>query len=191
MIRINLLPYRHAMRQRQILQHLAVALGVAALAAIISLGMHVYASSTLSGLKADLAQLRHRNAELTRKIGEIRNLDKLRTDVQRKLKLVDQLQQGRFRSLETLVALSRAIPRNVWLTSVRDEGDTISLTGLGESNKAVANFMRALDQQAVFSHVRLSVIERKQIGSVPVRRFSLTMQRVDPVQAAADKGGKS
>ena len=192
MIRINLLPYRNALRQRQILQHIAVALGVVALAAVISLGMHIYASSTLSGLQNDLAQLKHRNQELNKKIGEIRNLDKLRADVQRKLKLVDQLQHGRFRSLETLIALSRAIPENVWLTSISDKGGSISLAGLGESNKAVANFMRALDQQPVFSSVRLLVIQRKAIGAVPVRSFSLTMQRVDaPQVAAASKGGKS
>ncbi len=192
MIRINLLPYRNALRQRQILQHVAVALGVVALAAVISLGMHIYASSTLSGLENELAQLKHRNQELNKKIGEIRNLDKLRADVQRKLKLVDKLQQGRFRSLNTLVALSQAIPENVWLTNISDQGGSISLKGLGESNKAVANFMRALDRQPVFSNVRLLVIKRKTIGSVPVRQFSLTMQRVEASRVSAEsKSGKS
>jgi len=192
MIRINLLPYRNALRQRQILQHIAVALGVVALAVVISLGMHIYASSTLSGLQDDLAQLRHRNQVLSKKIGEIRNLDKLRADVQRKLKLVDQLQHGRFRTLETLISLSRAIPENVWLLTITDSGGEIRLTGLGESNKAVANFMRALDQEPVFANVRLQVIKREQIGSIPVRNFSLTMRRVEPAPvASARKGGKS
>jgi len=182
MIRINLLPYRNALRQRQILQHIAAALGVVALAVVIALGMHVYASSTLSGLQHELAQVRQRNKQLNDRIGEIRNLDRLRADVQRKLELVDRLQYGRFRSLETLIALSRAIPENVWLRSITDTGGQIRLIGLGESNKAVANFMRALERSPVFANVHLQVIRREQIGSIPVRNFSLTMQRVDKVK---------
>ena len=193
MIRINLLPYRNALRQRQILQHIAAALGVVALAAVIGVGMHMYASSTLSGLQNDLAQLKQRNQMLRKKIGEIRNLDKLRADVQAKLKVVDQLQEGRFRSLNTLIALSRAIPDNVWVTEVKDGGGSISLKGVGESNKAVANFMRALDREPVFADVRLQVIKRDMAGAVPVRVFSLSMRRVEPPagKSGKKKGGAS
>jgi len=188
MIRINLIPYRGVRRQRQILQHIASALGVVGLAVVISLGLHVYGSSILSGLQTNLASLRAQNKTLNLKIGKIRDLDKLRKDVQRKLALVDELQNGRFHSLETLLALSHAIPENVWLLDIKDSGGTLQLNGLGESNKAVANFMRALDQEPVFSGVNLKVIERQTIGSVPVRKFSLKMRRVTPpVQTAKGK----
>ncbi|MDQ6959034.1 MAG: PilN domain-containing protein [Mariprofundaceae bacterium] len=188
MIRINLIPYRGVRRQRQILQHIAAALGVVGLAVVISLGLHIYGSSTLSGLQDNLASLRAQNKTLNLKIGKIRDLDKLRKDVQRKLALVDELQDGRFRSLETLLALSHAIPENVWLLDAKDSGGNLQLNGLGESNKAVANFMRALDQEPVFSRVNLKVIERKTIGSVPVRKFSLKMRRVTPPARAAKSG---
>ncbi|GMR00339.1 MAG: PilN domain-containing protein [Zetaproteobacteria bacterium] len=191
MIRINLIPYRGVRRQRQILQHIAAALGVVGLAVVISLGLHIYGSSTLSGLQSNLASLRAQNKILNKKIGKIRDLDKLRKSVQRKLALVDELQRGRFRSLETLLALSHAIPENVWLLDVKDSGGGLQLNGLGESNKAVANFMRALDQEPVFSGVNLKVIERQTIGSIPVRKFSLKMQRVTPpAQAAKPVKGK-
>lgn len=190
MIRINLLPYRHALRQRQILRHIAVAVGVVVAAIGIVLGMHFYASSRLSDLREDLVRLQQRNQVLNRQIGEIRNLDKLRSDVQAKLKIVDQLQKGRFLSLKTLIALSRAIPSNAWLTEVEDDGDVIRLKGMGESNKAVANFMRALDREPVFTDVRLRVIKRDMAGSVPVRVFSLSLRRVAPGRSR-DRSGKS
>jgi len=185
MIRINLIPYRGVRRQRQILQHIAAALGVVGLAVVISLGLHIYGSSTLSGLQGNLASLRAQNKVLNKKIGKIRDLDKLRKDVQRKLALVDELQNGRFRGLETLLALSHAIPENVWLLDVKDSGGDLQLNGLGESNKAVANFMRALDREKIFTGVNLKVIERQTIGSVPVRKFSLKIQRVNPSTPAA------
>lgn len=191
MIRINLIPYRAARRQRRILQHIAAVLGVAGLAVVISLGLHIYASSTLVGVQGNLASLRAQNKALNQKIGKIRDLDQLRKDVQRKLTLVDELQNGRFRSLDTLLALSRAIPENVWLIDVKDSGGSLELNGLGESNKAVANFMRALDHEKILTGVNLQVIQREKVGEAPVRRFSLKMRRVvPPVPAAKPSGSK-
>jgi len=189
MIRINLLPYRVARRQRQILQHIAVTAGVIGLAVVLSVAAHVTNTMTLSSLKDQYHDLVQQNQILLKKIGKIKDLDKLREDVERKLKLVDTLQHGRFRSMETLVALSKAIPDNVWLTDVVDKGGEIQLTGLGESNKAVANFMRALDQSALFTNVRLQVISRQQVNGTPVRQFSLAMGRVEKSAAKKAKEG--
>lgn len=195
MIRINLLPYRAARRQEQILQHIAVALGAIGLVIVLSLILHLVATSQLSDLQNEYGNLRAQNVALQKKIGKIRNLDNLRKDVEKKLQLVDRLQAGRFRSLKTLHDLARVIPENVWLTKVDNAGDEIKLSGLGESNKAVANFMRALDQSPLFSNVRLQVISRTTVENVPVRNFDLSLSRVDEIgdgkNAKGSKGKKS
>ena len=187
MIRINLLPYRAALRQQQILQHLAVALGVIGVVVMLSLIMHLVATAQLSDLQDEFGNLRAQNMALQKKIGKIKNLDNLRKDVEKKLKLVDRLQAGRFRSLKTLYELTRTIPENVWLTQIVDKGGEIRLKGLGESNKAVANFMRALDKSPLFSNVRLQVISRTTVDDVPVRSFGLTFVRVDEVDKDSKK----
>ncbi|MDX8407496.1 MAG: PilN domain-containing protein [Mariprofundaceae bacterium] len=193
MIRVNLLPYRDARRHQQILQHLGAAAAVIAFAGILSLGAHWIASSELSSLQEEYTQLKAQNDVLKKKIGKIRNLDALRADVERKLKLVDTLQKGRFRSLVTLNEIARVIPENVWLTSVTNDGPTIKMSGLGESNKAVANFMRMLDESKIFTNVSLSVISRVDAGGVPVRSFSLSLTRIDAPEPAlkASAGGAS
>jgi len=124
---------------------------------------------------------------LKKKIGNIRNLDRLRVDVERKLALVDELQQGRFESLKTLGELSKVIPENVWLTSIVDSSGNLKIAGLGESNKAVANFMRSLDKSPLFGKIALQVITRQEAAGVPVRNFSMTLSRLDePVQGGAE-----
>jgi len=189
MIRVNLLPYRDARRHQQILQHLGVAFGVIAVAAIISLGMNWVASSNLADLQNEYTELKTQNDVLQQKIGKIKNLDALRADVERKLQLVDKLQQGRFRSLNTFYEVSKVIPENVWVTSITDNGTGLKIAGLGESNEAVASFMRALDGSKLFSNVRLEVISRVQASGVPIRSFSLTVNRLD--QPVSHNGGNS
>jgi len=84
------------------------------------------------------------------------------------------------------------IPQNVWLDSVSDRGQDIKLSGLAESNKAVANFMRKLDKSPVFSNVRLGEITRVVMDGLPLRRFSLTLGRdqVKKSKASNSSNGK-
>jgi len=167
---------------------------VVIVAVLLILGAETSASLQLSELKDETIRLQQQNAELKKKIGKIKNLANLRSDVERKLDIVDRLQEGRFHSLKTLHEISQLIPDNVWIKSVKDKGDKIELSGLGESNKAVANFMRKLDQSSLFADIQLLVISRITVDGLPVRTFSLNMSRVDELPARGDsakKGGKS
>ena len=186
MIRINLLPYRSERRLTQILQHIAVLLIVVSVAGLGVFVADLWKSSELTALEDEFAELKAQNDILRIKIGKIKDLDKLRADVERKLALVDELQQGRFHSLVSLSGLADLIPENVWLSSIGDVGGNLSISGMGESNKAVANFMRALDESTLFSNVRLQTIARSSSGGVPIRHFSLTLSRV-----ANAKGGNA
>lgn len=193
MIRINLIPYRDARRQQQIMQHITIFMAVIIMAVLLVMAVHATASLQLSDLKEETIQLQQQNAELKKKIGKIENLASLRADVERKLDIVDRLQEGRFRSLKTLHAIAQLIPENVWIKTIKDNGESIELSGLGESNKAVANFMRKLDRSPLFAKIQLLVISRVTVDGLPVRTFSLNMSRIDEVPErakASKKGGK-
>jgi len=186
MIRINLLPYRPDRRKNKILQHLGWLFGSIALVTALLMLVSTYGNGQLTDLQAEFGQLKAQNIVLKKKIGKIRNLDKLRVDVERKLSLVDELQQGRFESLKALTALSAAIPENVWLTSIVDSSGKFKIAGLGESNKAVANFMRSLDKEPLFGNISLQVITRNEANGVPVRNFAMTLSRLaEPTQGGA------
>lgn len=190
MIRINLLPYRSERRKNQIIQHLVWLFSSLGLVAALLVVVNTYQNGQLTDLQTEFGQLQAQNMVLKKKIGKITNLNVLRVDVERKLALVDKLQQGRFDSLETLFGLSEAVPENVWLTSISDSSGQLAIKGLGESNKAVANFMRALDESPLFNGVSLQVIVRKTVGGVPVREFSMQLKRVLNKPEKNSKGGK-
>lgn len=155
------------------------------------MAVNMYGNGQLEDLQVEFGQLQAQNQVLQKKIGKIRNLDRLRVDVERKLALVDKLQQGRFESLNTFAELSKVIPENVWLTSIVDNSGKLKVTGLGESNKAVANFMRSLDQSPLFGDISLQVIVRKVAGGVPVRNFTMTFSRLLQTKKDGSQGGKT
>lgn len=193
MIRINLIPYREERRRRQILQYLAVAVSALGVTTILLLAIYSWSSIRMSHAEYRLQEVQAKNRAVKAKIGELSKFRDIKADVQKKLDLVHTLQRSRFRSLESILGLSKAIPKNVWLTRVKDTGDTISVSGYGESNRSIAAFMRALEEQKVFSGVNLEVIKRELKDGVALRGFSLTMKRVDAttVPQAEGKPGKS
>ena len=190
MIRINLIPYRVARQQQQISQHLGNFIGIIVLAGVLSMGAHMMASAQLDDLKVEATQLTAKNQELKEKIGKIEHLDALRVEVERKLEIIDQLQKGRFRSLMTLNEIAQVIPKNVWLTSIKDSSEEIGLEGLAESNKAVANFMRMLDRSPLFSNVKLNGISRVEMDGMAVRKFTLNLDRMETPNEA-DKAAEA
>ncbi len=190
MIRINLIPYRTARRQNQIVQHVSSFVAVVVLAGLLALAAQTMASLQLSDLKEQTIVLQQQNNDLKKKIGKIKDLDSLRSNVERKLDIVDRLQEGRFHSLITLNTIATLIPQNVWLRSMADKGHDIEISGLAESNKAVAVFMRKLDQSVIFSNVRLSVINRVMVDGLPLRQFSLTLARQEAKKDQASAASK-
>jgi len=193
MIRINLLPYRAERRQSQILQHIAALLVVIFTASSGVFIADLYKTSELTDLQDQFSEIKAQNDQLKIKIGKIKDLDKLRADVEKKLALVDQLQEGRFYSLSTFSKLSDLIPENVWLSDIKDSNGSLLINGMGESNKAVANFMRALDESTEFSNVQLQSISRSNVGNVPVRKFGLKLSHTSKVKeksAPKKRGGR-
>lgn len=181
MIRINLLPYRDLRRRSQILKYVLIALASLFVTCVILLASYSWANMDLADANSSLQDIQSQNKVLKAKIGELSKFKEVQAEVQQKLELVDKLQRGRFRSLRTMQALSESIPKNVWLTRVQDNGGTISISGLGESNRAVSGFMRALQDQNVFSGVSLQVIKRESLSGVALRSFSLTMNRMEEI----------
>ena len=190
MIRINLVPHRAEFRKKQIIEYITAFASSVLLVVGIIVVIDVWSTQGLTDLQAEQALLKTQNAQLSKKIGELRNLDSLRKEVEGKLQIVDELQAGRFRSLNTLAAITKAIPQNIWLVSLKDNAGTLSLSGMGESSKAVANFMRALGASVYFDDVHLTVDKEAQAEGISVRQFELTLRRLTLAEQEATTKAK-
>lgn len=177
MIRINLLPYRVKLRQRQIIFHIACFL-VVVIATVVLCGMaNFYETSVLGNREETKTELGQELKKLDALIGELSKLKAAREEVQGKLKIVDELQVGQFRSLNMLVEVSRKIPKNVWIKSLSDggAGSSITLTGRSGTSLGISEFMRALNDSDFFQagSVSLGSVQRKLQKKIPVRSFDI------------------
>jgi type IV pilus assembly protein PilN len=165
MIRINLLPVREAQRAVGRRQQMSVALLSISVALLVMVIPYVLQGRRMAQLDRDIGQL---NAEIERynaQTREVHDLEKKRTELQAKLKVIDELKQKRVGPVRVLEDLSSATPQKLWLVSFSETNGQATITGMALDNQTIATFMRALQNSPYFYDVDL--VETSQ--SEPVR----------------------
>jgi type IV pilus assembly protein PilN len=181
MPRINLLPWREGQRKERKLAFL-VALGVAALAA----GVAAFAAYLLYGSMIEAQQ--HRNDELR---AEIKTLDKqieeindLETAKQRfiaRMDIIEKLQRSRPEIVHVFDEIVRTLPEGVYLTAVKQNGNSLKFEGVAQSSTRVSSFMRNIDGSQWLRNPALEVVQTAKSG--PGSSFTLTADQVSAAGA--------
>lgn len=180
MARINLLPWRTE-RRKQRQREFFMVLGFAAIGAIV-LGFLVsgYYSAQISGQESRNAYLTQQIAEMDKAIEQIKELDKKKSDLLARKKVIEELQANRSQMVHLFDALVRTIPDGVSLTGIKQEGEQITLDGLAQSNARVSTYMRNLETSGWMTKPDLGKIEAKGGNPGLPYVFSLTVQLGNP-----------
>lgn len=155
MIRINLLPIKEterAMGRRQQVSLVALAAAVAVLFMIIPFGLQ---SRKLAALEGQIQQVNAQIQQYNTQVREVHELDRLKREVETKLRIIEALNQKRVGPSRVLDDLSISTPDNLWLIDFTESGNAATLTGLALDNETIARFMRQLQSSPYFHGVDL------------------------------------
>ena len=178
-IRINLLPHREqkrAARQRQFIG-LAASLAVLGLA-VVGLVHFVLAQR--------IEEQQSRNKLLTTEIAkldeQIKEIDKLREQTKALLarkQVVETLQSNRTEAVHLLDQMVRQLPDGIYLRSMKQVGQKVTLIGYAQSNARVSTLMRNIESSPWLTQPEL--VEIKSVPSpinkdLRVSEFTLNVQ---------------
>jgi type IV pilus assembly protein PilN len=145
MIRINLLPVR-AVKKREMGRQVLVLFALVLLGA--GVGNYFWYADRDGELKRHrqgIAQTRAKIAELEKVIGEVKNINTRKAEVEKKLAVLESLRKGRNGPVRMLDALASATPKKVWLKTFSEANNAVSIDGSAVSHDEVAEFMRGLN----------------------------------------------
>lgn len=161
MARINLLPWR-VERRKQRQKDFLTMLGLSALgAALVAFLIVNYYSRQISGQNERNQYLQQKIAEVQKQIDEIKALDEKKAKLLKRKEIIEQLQSDRSQMVHLFDSLVRTIPDGVVLTSIKQEGDKLTLEGRTQSNARVSTYMRSLEGAGWMTKPDLSIIEAK------------------------------
>ena len=180
MARINLLPWR-AERRKQRQKEFMTMLGASAILAVVLAFLIIsYYNGQISGQTERNTFVREQIAKVDTQIEEIKALDEKKSKLLARKEVIEQLQANRSKMVHLFDSLVRTIPDGVVLTSVKQEGDKLTLQGRSQSNARVSTYMRSLETSGWMTKPDLKIIEARDGEPGLPYTFTLTVLLANP-----------
>ena len=175
--RLNLLPWRDLRRKEQDRQLLSIAVGVWILMGLVIFYAHLHVSGLIENQQKRNEFLDKETKKLDEEIKEIRELQAARAALLARMRVIQQLQLDRTQVVHLFDDLVRKMPEGVYLTTLKQAGPIITLTGNAQSNARVSALMRNLDASDWYTKPELDVINVKTKGNDRVSEFTLRVNQ--------------
>ena len=134
-------------------------------------------------------------ATLDKQIAEIKKLKEQTEALLQRKQVIESLQVNRSETVHLFNELARQLPSGIYLKSIKQEGQKITLTGYAQSNARVSTLMRNLDDSPLLERPVLIEIKAAQAGKRRVNEFALsiffTRQSTAQEETAVKKAGAS
>jgi type IV pilus assembly protein PilN len=180
MIRVNLLPHRQIRRElRQREFGLMAAFSAIAAAAIIFLGW-TYINSRVDAQAERNARLDAAIVQLDKEIADIKDLkDQISTMLERK-QVVENLQINRSQAVVVFDELSRILPEGMYLKSIKQQANLITIEGIADTNARVATLVRSLSNSSWLQSPNLVEIKSITVNNLKQNAFTLKVSLQSP-----------
>jgi type IV pilus assembly protein PilN len=175
MIRINLLPHREIKRKQQQKEFFVMTAAVLGLGAAVWFAVHSYLGGQLEEQNGRNNYLESEIATLDKQIDEIKKLKEQTAALLQRKKVVESLQANRAETVYLLDQLVRQLPDGVFLKSVAQKGNKVTVGGFAQSNARVSTFMRNLEASPYLEKPVLIEIKAFAEKTSRLSEFSLSV----------------
>jgi type IV pilus assembly protein PilN len=195
-ILINLMPHREAARKRR-REAFFVALGASAVAGgLIAVAIYGWYAAQISFQQSRNTLLDMEIKKLESQIKDIAALQAEIASLRARQQAVEDLQADRNMPVHLLNELVQQLPDGVYVTSVKQDNQTITIAGMAQSNERVSELLRNLGSKSpwltkpelveiISANVTLSPRDTRRVANFSVRFKLLRASEAQKAASAA------
>ena len=175
MAHVNLLPWRaerRKQREREFYMQLAAAFVIAVLVLLLWI---FWMGERIDNQNDRNSYLQTEIKQLDVRIAKIKDLEKVREHLLARKQIIEQLQADRSQMVHLFDELVKTIPSSARLTGLKQNGQSMSLDGVAQSNASVAEYMRNIEVSPWMGHADLSKTENTHDATRMPYSFGLTV----------------
>ena len=180
MILINLLPHREAARKRRRETFQITMFGSFLLGLLIAGAIYWWFQMLITEQEAKNAFLQTEISVLGVQIKEISTIEEEILSLRARQKAVEDLQSDRNLPVHLLTELVNQLPDGVYVTSLKQENQTITMHGMAQSNERVSEMLRNLSSntpwlskpelvEIIASNLALSARDQRRVATFNLR----------------------
>ena len=197
MILINLLPHREAARKRRREAFQVAMLASFLVGLLISVLVYSWFQGLITDQQAKNSFLNQEIKGLETQIKEIATIEEEIAALQARQKAVEDLQSDRNLPVHLLTELVNQLPDGVYITSLKQADQTVTMQGMAQSNERVSEMLRNLSNntpwlskpelvEIVASNLALTARDQRRVASFNLR---FQLMRSSEAQKAIDATG--
>jgi type IV pilus assembly protein PilN len=173
MSNINLLPWRDEFKKKKkksfyILLALSSVLVLGA-----SYGGKFYVDSLIEAQNQRNQFLQTQTIILDRRIAEIINIKKEKAELERRINLIQKLEEKRNYATRLFNTLPEVVPAGIYLKNVSFAGERVDAKGMSESNNRLARMMRNVDGSGWVGNAYISSIVAGPTKPIKLSNFAM------------------
>lgn len=176
MAQINLLPWRDERRAELKQEFLVILGGVAAVGVVIVFMVGVFFDTQIQTQNNRNSYLSTNIDVLNKKVEAIREMQRKRTQLLDRMKVIQDLQGNRPIIVRILDQLVRTVPDGVFYTDLKSDGQVISIVGIAESNNRVSSLMRRLNASDWFTNPNLEAVRAEPSFGEQATTFTMKVK---------------
>ena len=195
MILVNLLPHREERRKRRKAAYFA-GIGLSAAAGILIAGLwYVVLQQMMSVQQERNTFLVTETKKLEAQIKDVATLKAEIASLKARQKAVEDLQVDRNVPVHVLNELVRQTPEGIYFTSVRQDGNALTVSGIAQTNERVSEFLRNTNNQSDWLSnpqlVEIKVSGAKASDQKRLFDFSMRLTIKRPQDRAAEEAANA
>ncbi|MEK6807335.1 MAG: PilN domain-containing protein [Pseudomonadota bacterium] len=185
---LNLLDWRAEQREQRKREFGVMAGGAFAVGVLLFGVIWLGATARLDSQIQRNERLRGEITEIERKTKEIQDLERTKANLLARMRVIEQLQQSRTATVHFFDEIINTLPEGVYITSLKQTGKKIEITGVAESNGRVSTYIKNFEGSQWFTDPRLVVITSAEKNKTRTSSFTLTVTNLTQPQAQNPDG---
>ncbi len=181
MLRINLLPIRQLKKRAKARNQIISFITLFIFLLLILGAVGFLQTARINSIESSITQLKKEKQKYAPILAEMKRLEKTKKDLENKISIIKKLKRDSSITVHILDEVANKVDsKRMWLKSLKQQGQKLSLAGVALDNRTVAQFMDALKESPYISAVNLSNASLSKVAGRDLKSFSLACSIVSP-----------
>ena len=153
---------------------------VLVLAGVVNGGYWYQLDKQKQSIAIKMQQAEQKNRELADVKARYMERQRQADNYKRRVDVIDQLRKAQTGPVELLAMVGQTVNNTeaVWLSNVKDQGNTVDIEGMALSSDAVANLISNLQKTGFFKAIEIKeTVQDDQVKDMQAFQFTLTCER--------------
>jgi len=170
MIKVNLLPYKKA-RTSTLKINIVTFVLMLIIGNILFWSIYLYNARDIGDYERNIRSARQELAKLQPFYQEYQRIQAAKKEIERRIKVVNELKAGRALAARSLYDLSTKMKEGVWLKSFKRKDDKFEMEGRSLVNESISDFMETLSSLPYMKNVELKSIQDVTEEGLVIKKF--------------------